>query len=114
LFNYRFTTRDTEWAGLEIPDRTTVYIVQQACGFDPTVTEDPLRFDVSRPARHLIFGFGIHTCIGAPIARVAVRSVLASMADRYPALRFAPEALPIHYGGMAQERAPHQVRLLTR
>jgi cytochrome P450 len=114
LFNYRFVREDIKWAGLDLPAGTTIYIVQQACGFDPTVVEDPLRFDVNRPARHLVFGFGIHTCIGAPIARVAVRAVLASMTERYPSLRFAPGALPIDYGGMAQERAAQRVDLITR
>jgi cytochrome P450 len=114
LFNYRFTVEDIQWAGLQIPASTTVYIIQQACGFDPAVVQNPLLFDVGRkPVRHLGFGFGIHRCIGAPIARAVIRAALASMVRRYAHLELAEDHLPVRYGGMAQERAPQEVWVRT-
>lgn len=114
LFNYKFAKRDCVFESLEIPAGTTVYILQHATGFDPAVYEDPFRFDIRRNVRrHLGFGFGVHVCLGAPLARLVGRSVLARFAQRLPGLRLACDA-PLRYGGWLQERAPEEVRLRRR
>ncbi len=114
LFNFRFPLRDIQWHGLEIPAGTTVYTVQAASGFDPAAYDDPFRFDVRRRSRnrHLAMGFGIHACLGAPVARLMLRTVLEACTERFPGLRMVPDAPPITYGGMVQERAPEAVHLV--
>lgn len=66
---------------------------------------DPERFDIDRkPSRHIAFGYGIHYCLGAPLARLEARIALAAMLRRFEAVRLSPgavlEALPsmIVYG----------------
>lgn len=45
---------------------------------------DPHRFDVHRrPNPHLIFGHGVHSCLGAPLARLEARIALGSLFQRY-------------------------------
>lgn len=46
--------------------------------------------------QHLAFGFGVHQCIGQPLARAELRVALVELARRFPGLRgtVAPEELP--------------------
>ena len=114
LYNYKFAARDGVFEGIEIPAGTTVYLLQQAAGFDPSVYDDPFHFDIRRKVvRHLSFGFGVHVCIGAPIARLAMRAALTAAARRLPDLRLASSD-PIEYGGWQQERSPLAVPVLIR
>lgn len=114
LYNYKFAAHDCDFGGLTIPKDTTIYLMHQAAGFDPRLYPDPLRFDIARPVtRHLSFGYGVHVCIGAPIARAALRAVLGSAARQLPALRLA-EGARIEYGGWLQERSPLAVPVKVR
>jgi cytochrome P450 len=38
----------------------------------------------------MTFGYGIHTCLGAPLARLEARVVLEQLLERFPDLRLAP------------------------
>jgi cytochrome P450 len=59
---------------------------------DPAQFPDPDMFDVRRGnARdHLAFGVGIHFCLGAPLARIEVRTVLELLTARAPDLELVP------------------------
>ncbi len=48
---------------------------------------DPLRFDPARTTPHLAFSAGPHYCLGAPLARLEARTVLADLARRLVAPR---------------------------
>lgn len=48
-----------------------------------------------RNAVHLSFGHGLHRCIGAQLARVQLRVVLARLLSRFPTLRLASTAVPV-------------------
>src|SRR5690606_31495148 len=51
---------------------------------------DPHRFDIRRDARgHMTFGFGIHQCLGQPLARMELQLSYASLLKRMPNLRLA-------------------------
>ena len=55
---------------------------------DPAQFSDPDRFDIQRnEGRHLGFGFGIHFCLGAALARMEAQAVIGSVVRRMPELR---------------------------
>jgi cytochrome P450 family 107 subfamily K polypeptide 1 len=57
---------------------------------DPDQFDEPERFDVTRtPNNHLGLGFGIHHCLGAPLARMETQVALNSLVRRAPDLALA-------------------------
>ena len=88
----RTATRDVEVAGTVIPEGQKVAALLGAANRDPAVFEDPDRFDAGRERNpHLGFGAGIHFCLGAPLARIEVQSVLGALRRRLPGLELAGE-----------------------
>ena len=66
----RLTTRDVEIGGETIPAGERVLLSFAAANRDPSKFADPDRLDLARGARgHLAFGWGIHQCVGAALAR---------------------------------------------
>jgi unspecific monooxygenase len=62
-----------------------------AANRDPEVFEDPGRLDLSRPAgRHAAFGFGIHACLGLPLAVLEGEVAFSAIARRKIELTGAP------------------------
>jgi cytochrome P450 len=59
---------------------------------DEAVYEDPMRFDVGRkPNKHLAFGFGIHYCLGAMLARMEMKAVFSELLPRLRSVELAGE-----------------------
>ncbi|WP_229736322.1 cytochrome P450 [Novosphingobium endophyticum] len=58
---------------------------------DPNIFDDPDRFRIDRPLnqakRHLSFGYGVHFCLGAPIARLEAQISLRKLVEQLPDLR---------------------------
>lgn len=69
----------------ELEPRTKVQLLFAAANRDPSVFEAPdeIRFDRSPTRPHLAFGWGIHHCIGAALARLEARTALRLMVERF-------------------------------
>jgi cytochrome P450 len=103
---------DTEIAGQAIAAGDWVYLSYLGANHDPKVFDDPLRFDVERPNadRHVAFGYGIHFCLGAQLARMELRSLFSHLIPRLASVELdgearsiqaifvgGPKSLPIRY-----------------
>jgi cytochrome P450 len=64
-----------------------VFAMVNAANRDPRQFERPQALDLGRsPNRHLTFGFGIHFCLGAPLARLEGQACVAALLERFPRL----------------------------
>lgn len=77
----------------QIAEGDRVLLVQYAANHDPKQFPDPDQFDIARaPNRHAGFGYGIHMCLGAPLARLEAAEAYAYLAQRYSAVEvLSPE-----------------------
>lgn len=81
----RYIAADVEHYGRTIPQGSIMVILNGAANRDERRYEDPDRFDIHRNVgRHLSFGFGIHLCLGAALARVEGRVALDEVLSRFP------------------------------
>jgi cholest-4-en-3-one 26-monooxygenase len=86
----RTATRDTELDGQRIAEGDKVVMFYGAANRDPRVFPDPQRFDVARaPNPHLGFGFGVHFCLGASLARMEMRCMFEELLRRLPDLELS-------------------------
>jgi cytochrome P450 len=76
----RRATKDVEIAGTTIPAGDRLLVLLGSANRDETVFEHPNEFDVTRkPNKHVAFGLGIHSCVGAPLARLEGQIALGTL-----------------------------------
>ena len=86
----RAVTEDIEIAGQVIKAGEGVIMVNEIGNRDPEVFADPDRLDITRDARrHVAFGFGVHQCLGQPLARMELQVVYGTLYKRIPTLKLA-------------------------
>jgi cytochrome P450 len=80
----RYAVEDLEYQGLEIKAGTMVLLSTVTANRDPRAFDDPERFDVTIPrrARQLVFGGGIHNCLGMHAARIEMAEGLRALTQR--------------------------------
>ncbi len=89
----RTATEDTEIAGRSIAKGENVLVMYASVNHDEDHFTDPASFDLHRTGKvgHMGFGHGIHSCVGAGLARLEGRVVLETLASRLPNLRLVPD-----------------------
>ncbi|GHF35475.1 biflaviolin synthase CYP158A2 [Kitasatospora xanthocidica] len=89
----RIAGRDLETSVGLVPEGSVVYPDAFAANRDPEVFPDPLVIDPDRQSakRHLQFGYGMHHCMGAALARMEIVTVLTRLAQEFPTLALAVE-----------------------
>ena len=81
----RIVIVDTVLCGQKIKAGNIVLPLFPSANLDETQFPDASTFDIRRhPNRHLGFGYGIHFCLGAPLARLETRITLSAMLERFP------------------------------
>ena len=99
----RFTLEDIEIDGYVVPRNNILSLSTISAMRDPAQYADPDRFNIRRtdhPRRHLIFGLGVHRCLGEILARAELEESLAALASLLPHLELAgePPSLQGHGG----------------
>jgi cytochrome P450 len=81
----RWVPNDVEYYGQTVPGGSAMLLLVGAANRDPRRYAEPDRFDVHRDeGPHLTFGFGLHFCLGAALARVEGRIALEEILRRFP------------------------------
>jgi cytochrome P450 len=97
---FRTNTCPVSLHDVEIPEGSKTLMMFSSANRDPHAWSDPDRFDITRDLvtlrRNYAFGYGIHYCLGAPLARMEASAALEAVLDRLPDL--------------ALDGAPRQVR----
>jgi cytochrome P450 len=81
----RTTSRDVELHGTTIPAGEKVMLLTAAASHDDRVYQDPELLDIHRVVKKQVgFGYGIHACLGAAIARLETRIAIEEVLARFP------------------------------
>lgn len=108
----RTAQEDTEVLGQKIRKGDWLYLSYKAANLDPKVFEDPLQFDIEREnaSRQIAFGYGVHFCLGATLARNELHSLFSRLLPQIEEIEIdgtptsmkttlagGPKSLPIRY-----------------
>jgi len=110
----RYVAKDADFQGGTVPAGSAILLLVGAANRDDRRYPDGDRFDIHRKVgQHLTFGYGVHFCLGAALARLEGRIALDELLKRFPEwevdysnARLAPtstvrgwETLPVFTGG---------------
>jgi hypothetical protein len=94
-FDGRFCPEGADVNGYYVPAGSFVLLLLGAANRDPEQFDDPDRFDITRnDDRHIAFGYGIHFCLGAPLARLEGQIALRTLVERFRDLRLLNDNPP--------------------
>jgi cytochrome P450 len=86
-YNVRYTLREARVRGVTIPAGKPVFLMMASAGRDPEAFTDADKFDIDRDraeAQNLGLGYGIHSCLGAALARMESAIALEKLLDFMP------------------------------
>ena len=88
----RTAVEDTAVRGVPIATGESVLLSYPSANRDEDVFDDPFRFDVARdPNKHIAFGYGVHFCLGAALARMEVGSFFTELLPRLDSIELAED-----------------------
>lgn len=88
----RTAQQDYEIRGVRIAKGESVLLSYVSGNRDEDVFVDPFRFDVGRnPNKHIAFGYGVHFCLGAALARLEINSFFSELLPRLRSAELAGE-----------------------
>ena len=110
----RTAAEDTTVRGVPIAKGESVYLAYVSGNRDEEIFDEPFRFDVARdPNRHVSFGYGVHFCLGAALARMEMNSLFTELVPRLESIELAGEpelAATTFVGGLKHLPIRYSVR----
>jgi cytochrome P450 len=92
-FSGRVVAQDFEMRGVKLKKGDRITCVLPACNFDPEVFPDPLEVNFDRPRKTILaFTVGVHSCMGAHLARLELKIALQEWLQRVPEFSLKPDA----------------------
>ncbi len=89
----RYAREDIDAGGVQIKAGDLVLLDPGSANHDPAVFTDPYRVDLARGgAGHVAFGYGLHYCIGAALARMELKIVFSQLIPRFPTMQLCGDA----------------------
>ena len=90
----RYVMHDVECHGTTIPAGSPILLVVASANRDHRRYDDPDTYDIRRQGiQHLTFGYGLHFCLGASLARLEGRVALDEMLNRFPEWDVDPDGM---------------------
>jgi pentalenolactone synthase len=108
----RYAREDIDVDGVTIRAGDLVLLDPGSANHDPDVFPDPDTLDLDRAGTsHVGFGYGLHYCVGAALARMELRTVFTQMLSRFPAMRLAvdPSSLGAGFHSLSHGLVPLSV-----
>ncbi|TRW81761.1 cytochrome P450 [Mycolicibacterium sp. 018/SC-01/001] len=110
----RTAAEDTTVRGVPIAQGESVYLAYVSGNRDEEIFDEPFRFDVARdPNRHVSFGYGVHFCLGAALARMEMNSLFTELVPRLESIELDGEpelAATTFVGGLKHLPIRYSVR----
>ncbi len=96
---FRMTTQEVQLGDVTVPAGALIYGVVASANRDEQYYSNPDALDLEREksVNHMVFGYGIHHCVGAPVVKLEARVALEVLHQRFPGLRLAANHPPIRY-----------------
>ena len=86
-YNVRYTLKEAELPSGTVPAHKPVFLMKASANRDPRAFTDAETFDITRDrteAQNLGLGYGIHSCLGAALARLETAIALEHLLDFMP------------------------------
>ncbi|MEV4442293.1 cytochrome P450 [Streptomyces sp. NPDC049577] len=104
----RVALEDVEFDGVTIKAGDTVHVSYLTANRDELAYDraDELDFERTNPAPHMTFGYGMHHCLGAHLARMELQTAIGTLLTRFPELRLAVPAEEVKWNTVSIWRYP--------
>jgi len=108
----RTALEDVELSGVTIPAGSKILLSLASANHDEARFERPEVFDIHRrnSREHLSFGYGIHVCMGAPLARAELKIVLEELVNAFPGMSLV-EGQQLEWTRTMAHRGPQSLKV---
>jgi cytochrome P450 len=99
-FSGRTVAKDVELRGVQLKAGDKITCILPACNFDPEVFPNPTEVDFHRPKKIILaFTVGVHSCMGAHLARLETRIAIQEWLRRIPDFAVKPDTTIVYRAG---------------